>query len=217
MKRIVIVGFVLSLLSVGCGSETSVIVNEPSVEATPVVATAPVAVAPPVEAAVQEQESEPKSKAAGLFGKAKDLLQQAADSGSEEAETAKNWMTDKFGDATESGSQVAEDAAQWASDAYDSLKQKGLTTADNASEWVTQDIRNMNALKYKVVTVSLDDLEAVEDKLNELGKLRWDCFHVAEKDGKMVLMFKKERRSMLKNIPVSDMLRLIPLMGDGSE
>ena len=210
MKRFVIAGFVLSLFSVGCQNEMAVVVAEPAVEATPVVANAP------VNAPLQEQESKPKSKAAGLFGKAKDLLEQAADSGSQEAETAKKWMTDKFGDASESGSQVAEDAAQWASDAFDSLKQKGLTTADSASEWVTQDIRNMNALKYKVVTVSLDDLEAVEDKLNELGKLRWDCFHVVEKDGKTVLMFKKERRSMLKNIPVSDMLRLVPLMGDGS-
>ena len=216
MKRIVIVGFVLSMFSAGC--DTAVDVAGPGIEANNVVGSAP------LEATEQEQEGEPgskagepKSKAAGLLGKAKDLFQQAADSGSEEAESAKKWMTDKFGDVSESGSQVAEDAAQWASDAFDSLKQKGLTSADNASEWVTEDIRNMNALKYKVVTVSLDDLEAVEDKLNELGKLRWDCFHVVEKDGEIVMMLKKERRSLLKNIPVKDMLRLVPLMGDGGE
>lgn len=211
MCRILLSGLLVSIVSLGCGGETSVVTSPPAIKSTPVVVSEPIPETPS-----QQDEPKQESKSGGLFDKAKGLLKQAADSGSEEAGMAQEWMSDKFGDASESSSQIAEDATKWASDAFDSLKQKGLTSADSASEWVTQDIRNMNALKYKVVTVSMDDLEAVEDKLNELGKLRWDCFHAVEKDGKTVLMFKKERRSLLKNIPVNDMLRLVPLMGNSS-
>lgn len=48
------------------------------------------------------------------------------------------------------------------------------------------------------------------------GKLRWDCFHAVTKDGETILFLKKERRSILKNIPLKDMLKLVPLMGDGA-
>lgn len=163
------------------------------------------------------QEPEEKSATKGILDFANKIIKEQADSGNENAQKAKDWMADKFGDASESGSQIADDAAKWASDAFESLKGKGLTSAENAKDWLTEDIRNMNALKYKVVKVSMNDLDAVEDQLNELGKLRWDCFHAVEKDGETVLFFKKERRSVLKNIPVKDMLRLVPLMGDGGE
>ena len=171
-----------------------------------------------VQQDVQEKEGDgEKSATKGILDFANKLIKEQAESGSEAAKQAQGWMSDKFGDASESGSQIADDAAKWASDAFQSLKDKGLTSADNAKDWLTEDIRNMNALKYKIVRISMDDLDEVEDQLNDLGKLRWDCFHAVEKDGDTILFFKKERRSVLKNIPVKDMLRLVPLMGDGGE
>lgn len=163
----------------------------------------------------EESSDDPKSATKGLLDFASKIIKEQSDSGNETAKKAQDWMTDKFGEASDSGSQIADDAAKWAADAYQSLKDKGLTSADNAKDWLTEDIRNMNALKYKIVKISMDDLDAVEDQLNDLGKLRWDCFHAVEKDGDTILFFKKERRSVLKNIPVKDMLRLVPLMGDG--
>ena len=90
-----------------------------------------------------------------------------------------------------------------------------MTGAGNAQEWVTEDIRNMNAFKYKIEKVSFDDLEALENQLNHLGQLKWECFHVAERGSETVMFFKKERRSLLKNIPLSDMMKIVPFMGKG--
>ena len=171
------------------------------------------------ESSPQDQESDEKeeSGAKKLLNMANKFLDEQAESGSDNAKKAQQWMSDKFGDASDSGSEIAEDAAKWASEAFESLKDKGMTSADSASQWLTEDIRNMNALKYKVIKISLDDLDELEDQLNDLGKLRWDCFHAVEKDGHTILFLKKERRSILKNIPVRDMMRLIPLMSEGGE
>lgn len=169
------------------------------------------------EKAQQEEDDEQKSAGKSLLDIANKLLDEKAKSGSEGAKKVQELMSEKFGELSDGNSEIAEDAAKWASDAFKSLKGKGLTSADSAKDWITEDIRNMNALKYKVVKISLANLEAVEDELNRLGKLRWDCFHAVEQDGQTILFFKKERRSIIKNIPVKDMLKLVPLMNDGGE
>ena len=195
MKNLfLILTITVALVSIGC-SDANIVSNAEAVAETAPVANMTVA----AESGQQEQDGTPaKSKTKSLLDFANKVLEEQAESGSEGAQKAKEWMSDKFGDATDSGSQIADDAAEWATDAFQSLKDKGLTSADNASQWLTEDIRNMNALKYKVVKVPMDDLEALEQRLNDLGKLRWDCFHAVEKDGSTVLFFKKERRSILK-------------------
>ncbi len=198
----------LCLLEVGCEQQTAV-VSDANVVGKQV--SSPVA-----EVQQQDDPDDKPSTAKRFLELATKVIDEKAKSGSQEARKLQEMMADKLGDVTESGSQITEDATKWANDAFNSLKDKGLTSADSAKDWVTQDIRNMNALKYKVIEVSLDDLSAVEDQLNELGELRWDCFHAVEQGSKTVLFFKKERRSILKNIPVKDMLRLVPLMNDGS-
>ncbi len=163
-----------------------------------------------------EDFNEPKDPA-DFRKRTTDLLKQATDSSSDGADTARKWITDRMYDATDSGTAIAGDASEWASEMFQSLKDQGLTSADNARQWLTDDIRNMNALNYKIVRVSLDDLEAVEAKLNELGALRWECFHAVDQDGETVLFFKKNSRSILRNIPATDLMKLIPLMGSSDK
>ena len=162
----------------------------------------------------EQPEQGKTSRADRLFNKASDIFKKATDSSNENAATSKEWILDKIQEATDSGGAIGEDAAQWATDMFDSLKEKGLTGAGDAREWLTEDIRNMNAYKYKLVKVSFDDLEALEDQLNHLGQLKWECFHVAEHGGETIMFFKKERRSILQNLQVKDMMKLIPLMGE---
>ena len=195
-----------------CSDNTNTSVDSESNATVPATLIEPM---PAVSEQPQEQEKEEKkSKAAGLLDMANKILDKV-DSESEEAKKAKEWMNDKFGGESGGESFIPEDAAKWAADAFGKLKEKGMTTASNPSEWLKEDIRNMNALKYKIVKVSLDDLEALEDQLNKMGQLKWDCFHVAEKGDETILFFKKEKRSILKNIPVRDMMKLVPLMGNG--
>ena len=145
------------------------------------------------------------------------LIEQAAESDSKGADNARKWIADRLNDATNSSSAIAGDASEWASEMFHSLKDQGLTSADSARQWLTDDIRNMNALNYKIIKVSLDDLAAVEEQLNELGAARWECFHAVNTDQETVLFFKKNRRSILKNIPATDLMKLIPLMGNGEK
>ena len=199
--------FVCGFSLVACSDQS--VVNQPNTvsESKNVAAKQPIAV-------TQQEQQPEKSKAGGLLDFANKILEKAEEK-SDEAGKAKDWMNEKFGDASESGMQIADDAAKWAADAFEKLKDKGMTTAATPAQWLKDDIRNMNALKYKIVKIELNDLEAVEEELNKLGGLRWDCFHVSEKDGQTVLFLKKVRRSLLKNIPMRDMMKLVPLMGSG--
>ena len=199
--------FVCGFSLIACSDQNAVNQRTTALETTnELAAKQPIAV-------TQEEQLPEKSTAGGLLDFANKILEKA-DEKSDEAKKAKDWMNEKFGDASGSGMQIADDASKWAADAFKKLKEKGMTTATSPAQWLQEDIRNMNALKYKVVKIELNDLEAVEDELNKLGALRWDCFHVTEKDGQAVLFFKKERRSLLKNIPVRDMMKLVPLMGN---
>jgi hypothetical protein len=203
---LVLFGFMIS----ACSESTPVLESNSNIriEAKPAVGSS---ASQPGE--TPQQEDEKKSTAGGLLDFANKLIEKA-ESNSEDAKKAKEWMNDKFGSESGGESFIPEDAAQWAADAFSKLKDKGMTSAGSPSQWLKEDIRNMNALKYKIVKVSLDDLEALEDELNRMGQLKWDCFHVAEKNGETILFFKKEKRSILKNIPVRDMMKLVPLMGD---
>ncbi len=160
-----------------------------------------------------EAEDGNQTSDAGLLDRATDLIRKATDSSAEGAETTRKWIEEKINDTTESSSGITEDASEWANNMYNSLKDQGLTTADNTRQWLTEDIRNMSAFEYRIAKIPLSDLPALEDELNELGKSRWECFHAVEQNGDMILFFKKGRRSILKNIPVKDLMKLIPLMG----
>lgn len=166
-------------------------------------------------ASQQQQEEENPSRADRLLNKATDLFKKAADSTSDGAGVSKEWIVDKIREASDGGGAIGDDVAEWANKMFEDVKSSGMTGAGNAQEWVTEDIRNMNAFKYKIEKVSFDDLEALENQLNHLGQLKWECFHVAERGSETVMFFKKERRSLLKNIPLSDMMKIVPFMGKG--
>ena len=199
---------VLAIVVTGCEQNAAVVSKSP-------VAASKIANRVPAEDSPIQEQEEKKSAGKKLFDIANKLLDEKAKSGSDGAKKVQEMMGDKFSEFASDSGQIADDAAKWATDAFKSLKAKGLTSASNPKDWLTEDIRNMNALKYKVVKISMDDLDNVEDQLNRLGELRWDCFHAVEKDGETILFFKKEKRSILKNIPVKDMLKLVPLMNDG--
>ena len=168
-----------------------------------------------MRSAIQEQENEKPSRADRLFNKAGDMFKKATESTAEGTTVTKDWILDKIQEAAGENGFVPDDPSEWASKMFESLKDKGLTGAGDASEWLTEDIRNMDAYKYKVVKVSLDDLEALEDQLNHFGQLKWECYHVAERGTDTIMFFKKQRNSMLRNVPFTGMMKLVPLMGRG--
>ena len=141
-------------------------------------------------------------------------------------ESVKKWLGDRLKDVTDTGSDAAEAAGnaaegslEWANEMYKELKKQGLTTAGSAGQWVAEDYQSMGAWEYKMVEIDLaQNAEATETRLNELGRLRWECFQVTPHQSlaKHIYYFKRPKKSYLKHIPLKDVLKLVPLM-DGNE
>ena len=164
-------------------------------------------------AAIQDpRANEAEAEEDGTIGKKMaDLVGQAKES-APSLEDAKKWLSDA-GDAT---GQTADDTMKWVNDAYKSLSDNGMTTAKNAKDWVAEDWNSINAWEYKVVSVNMTELSdnpnILEETLNANGKLRWECFHVSDNSGTTRFYMKRHKKSFLKNVPLKDMLKLIPLL-----
>jgi len=65
--------------------------------------------------------------------------------------------------------------------------------------------------------VTEGDRQVAEGKLNEAGKSRWECYHVSDLPGGMRFFMKRQKRSYLKNLPLKDVLKLVPLLDGGEE
>lgn len=82
---------------------------------------------------------------------------------------------------------------------------------DKAKEWKElsqQEIDKIWAIEYKSVYLSRSDAEGLEMTLNDLGRERWDCYHVGEEEGERILYLKRRKSSVLRSIPLSDLLRI---------
>jgi len=122
-------------------------------------------------------------------------------------------MFNNVGDATE---QTTDDAMAWATEMYKSLSKQGMTQTGNVKDWISEDWNNINAWEYKVVTVDkkqvADNPAILQETLNEVGKQRWDCFHVSDGSTGTTFYMKRQKKSYMKSLPLKDMLKLIPLL-----
>ena len=154
--------------------------------------------------------SEPAAPANGVAAAA----QQEKESGgmASLAQKAKNMISD----ASDATSQTADDTMDWVNEMYKSLSDRGLTSANNAGDWVAQDWNAINAWEYKVVNVDhkqiAENPEVLSEQLNENGKHRWECFHVSDVNSGTIFYMKRQKKSYLRNIPLKDMMKLIPLL-----
>lgn len=117
-------------------------------------------------------------------------------------------MFNKAGDATE---QTADDAMKWANDTFKSLSDKGMTQKKNVQDWLAEDWNNASAWEYKVVAGGTD-IEGQQKKLNESGNNHWECFHVATTRSGITFYMKRQKKSYMKNLPLKDVLKLLPLV-----
>ena len=146
-------------------------------------------------------------KVKGLMETAGDLFSRAKSAKGPTAQGAKDWVQQKIGDAATASGDSAGDAIGWANDTFESLRNSGLTNAENTSQWLKQDWKNMQSWQYK--TLSLNDAEgSADDQLNRLGAQGWECFHVDSR----TFYFKKPADSYLRQLPLRDVMKLIPLL-----
>ncbi len=73
-----------------------------------------------------------------------------------------------------------------------------------------EEIKRIGTWEYRVMTLSAPQDTTLEQRLNELGQKRWDCHATSRGQEGVRLVCKRPVRSYLKNIAVTDLLRLIP-------
>jgi len=100
---------------------------------------------------------------------------------------------------------------------YDEAKEQGEKVPGNVAEWIESDLGREGAWEYKVVDVAGGKGSILEKQLNELGAERWECIHVEPLPGATRLVFKRTTKSYLRRLPLSDLMRLIPLAGGSDE
>lgn len=130
-------------------------------------------------------------------------------------ETVNEW----FEAAKESGQTTAQNASEFLSQLYGNARDQSAETASNIKDWTAEDLANMGAWEYTVVSVGSDP-DLLESQLNQMGKERWECFSVQRNGDRYTLLFKRSKKSFLRQLPAKELLRLVPLLnlgGDSSE
>ncbi len=104
-------------------------------------------------------------------------------------------------------------------EAYEKAKMKakemGQSMPDRVPDWVVEDLKNVGDWEYRVVEAKRDELEAT---LNHWGTERWECFSVTPAGNKTQMVFKRRKRSQLrelKDLSPDDLLTVLKLMRKG--
>jgi hypothetical protein len=146
-------------------------------------------------------------------------MKSAGKSGQSASSAAGKFVSDSWSSISESGSTSAASAAAWAHQTYYSMKEAGLTQATSSREWLLEEYNRPNTWEYKIIPVALADGDpgALSAKLNELGAERWECFSVVPADDGITLFLKRHPKSYLPNLPLTETLKLLSLMGHSNE
>ncbi len=99
---------------------------------------------------------------------------------------------------------------------YTQAKETGEEVPANAYEWAKGDLEAAGDWEYKVIRLASDSATETEAVLNRWGEDGWQCFWVQTQENGIVLFFKRQRVSQIRNLPFAEMLRLLPILGDGS-
>lgn len=92
---------------------------------------------------------------------------------------------------------------------YEEAREAGTTRAENAREWVREDMERIGAWEYHTEVLP-GPSEAMAERLNALGRERWELVEVVPgEDGRLLGVFKKRPRSYLRHLPVQDLLQFL--------
>ena len=73
-----------------------------------------------------------------------------------------------------------------------------------------EEIKRIGAWQYHVITLNAPQDQTLEHRLNELGRELWDCHATPREHDTVRLVCKRPVRSYLKNMALTDLLRLLP-------
>ena len=80
------------------------------------------------------------------------------------------------------------------------------TRAGELRELSAEELQELWAIEYTSVTLTPADTENVDDLLNEMGRERWDCYHVSENEQETTFYFKRNKSNLTTYL--TNLLRL---------
>ena len=78
--------------------------------------------------------------------------------------------------------------------------------ADELRQLSAEELQELWAIEYTSLEVAHSDLARVDELLNELGRERWECYHVSEDERGRVFYFKRNKSTLTAHL--TDLLRL---------
>lgn len=97
------------------------------------------------------------------------------------------------------------------------LTDKGKKAAEDTKNWLKEDFGKIGDWEYTQAKVQLAEIGKMSEKLNELGKERWECFWIQEHNGTVHLLFKRPAVSYLRKLSQIDFLKAISTMAGGGD
>ncbi len=118
--------------------------------------------------------------------------------------------------AEESEPAREEDSELWAQiqELYERAKAAGEQVPGTVVEWVREDLEKIGDWEYRILALA-GSAESMEEKLNELGQERWECFSVQADAKQTRFFFRRPVKSFVGSVPVSSLLKLLPGIGAG--
>ncbi len=78
--------------------------------------------------------------------------------------------------------------------------------ADELRELSAEELQELWAIEYMSRAVAHDDLADVDALLNEIGRERWECYHVSESEQGRVFYFKRNKSNVTAHL--TNLLRI---------
>ena len=70
--------------------------------------------------------------------------------------------------------------------------------AEKWGELSQEELQEIWAIEYQTTKVTASDLTELDEKLNQLGEERWDCYHVSDDREGKVFYFKRQKSSAVR-------------------
>ncbi len=97
---------------------------------------------------------------------------------------------------------------------YERARESGEAVSGDVYEWAREDVERIGDWEYRIVRHDDAGDAAIEAALNELGSERWEVVWIDRQSGTLRLFLKRPRRSFLRHLPLSELPRLVPGLGE---
>lgn len=111
-------------------------------------------------------------------------------------------------------SSVAQDAFDELQKKYDELIEDKF---DDPVKWAADDLENIGDWEYRVLIVAFDSPDDLTAEFNKLGNEKWEVIWMERSVEGFLVVAKKPSVSLLSQIPLSQLGRLVTGDSEGSE